>query len=153
MKLSPSSDLEKMRKYCAYQERSHHQVEQKMYDLRIPQDQQDIIILNLMQDNFLNEERFARAFVRGRFNIKKWGRLKVIKGLKQHRVGKKCIQLSLQEIDDGAYLNVLKNIVEKKNSQLKVKDVWRRRSAIYRFAIQRGFESGLINEAMKRLLG
>lgn len=143
--------LEKLKKYCAYQERSHHDVVQKMWDLKIPHEWRDGMIITLMQENFLNEERFARTYVRGKFNIKKWGRIKIINGLKQHEVNKKCIQLALTEIDEDCYLEVLRETIELKRSKLKEKNPWKRRSAIYRFAAHRGFEPSLINEQLNSL--
>ena len=140
--------LEKLRKYCAYQERSHHDVVQKMWDLKIPQEWRDEMLITLIQENFLNEERFARTYVRGKFNIKRWGKVKIVNGLKQHDVSKKCIAIALTEIDDEKYLDVLRETVELKRSKLKEKNPWKRRSAIYRFATQRGFESSLINEIL-----
>jgi regulatory protein len=146
MDSGPKDALEKLRKYCAYQERSHADVAQKMWDLKIPMEWRDDLVLSLMKENFLNEERFARTYARGKFNIKKWGRIKIVNGLKQHDVSKKCIQLALTEIDEEAYLKVLQETVELKHSKLKEKNPWKRRSAIYRFVTQRGFESNLINK-------
>ncbi|MFM1876412.1 MAG: hypothetical protein RL266_2149 [Bacteroidota bacterium] len=140
--------LEKLRKYCAYQERSHADVNQKMWDLKVPMEWRDEFILSLMKENFLNEERFARTYARGQFNIKKWGRVKITEGLKQHEVSKKCIQLALSEIDGDRYLHVLRETIEEKRSKLKEKNPWKRKSAIYRFAVQRGFEGSLINEML-----
>ena len=148
MDFGPKEALEKLRKYCAYQERSHEDVVQKMWDLKIPEDWRDDIVLSLMQENFLNEERFARTFVRGKFSIKKWGRIKIIEGLKKHRVSKQCIKLGLTEIDEDKYLQVLRDTIEQKKSQLKEKNQWKRKSAIYRFATQRGFEASLINQIL-----
>ncbi len=98
MDSEPTSTLEKMRRYCAYQERSHRDVSRKMYDLRITGDEREEITLKLMEENFLNEERFARAYVRGKFNIKNWGRNRIIGGLRQHRIQAKCMNLALEEI-------------------------------------------------------
>ncbi|MDP6908781.1 MAG: regulatory protein RecX [Flavobacteriales bacterium] len=151
MDSSPSEALQKMQKYCAYQERSHKDVNQKMWDLKIPMELRDDILLNLIQQNFLNEERFARAYVRGKFKIKKWGRNKIIKGLKQHQVQKKCIQLALQEIDEELYLQILKEVLTQKSDRLKEKNAWKRRGSLYRFATQRGFESAFVNEAINEL--
>ncbi|MBI1287380.1 MAG: RecX family transcriptional regulator [Flavobacteriales bacterium] len=150
METERSTLLEKLRKYCAYQERSHADVTQKMWDLKVPMEWRDEFILSLMKENFLNEERFARAFVRGKFNIKKWGRIKIIQGLKQHQVGSKCIQLALTEIDEDRYLQTLQETIELKRSDLKEKNPWKRKSAIYRFATQRGFEPSLINEILSQ---
>ncbi|MCF8275842.1 MAG: RecX family transcriptional regulator [Flavobacteriales bacterium] len=146
MDFGPKEALEKLRKYCAYQERSHHDVNQKMWDLKIPDEWREEITLSLMKENFLNEERFARTYARGKFNIKKWGKVKITEGLKNHQVSKKCIQLALTEIDEDAYLNVLRETMDEKRASLKEKNPWKRRSAIYRFATQRGFEGTLINE-------
>ena len=146
MDFGPKEALEKLRKFCAYQERSHEDVVQKMWDLKIPEDWRDDIVLALMKENFLNEERFARTYTRGKFNIKKWGRVKIVEGLKRHRVSSQCIKLGLSEIDEDVYIKVLKNTIDDKRSRLKEKNPWKRRSAIYRFAAQRGFESSLINE-------
>lgn len=145
-----SEELGKLKKYCSYQERSHKDVTRKMWDLKIPADRHDDILLELLNQNFLNEERFARAFARGKFNIKKWGRVKIIKGLRQHRIQKKCIQLALQEIDEEVYSNVLNGILQQKNAILKEKNPWKRRGALYRFATQRGFEPALVNEVIRR---
>ena len=143
--------LEKLRKYCAYQERSHHNVVQKMWDLKIPMDWRDDMLISLIQENFLNEERFARTYVRGKFNIKKWGRIKIIQGLKQHDVSQKCIQISLTEIDEDQYLKTLYDTIELKRSKLKEKNPWKRRGAIYKFVTGRGFEGNLVTEAIKNL--
>ena len=150
MDSGPKEVLEKLRKYCAYQERSHADVAQKMWDLKIPMEWRDDLVLSLMKENFLNEERFARTYARGKFNIKKWGRIKIVNGLKQHSVSKKCIQLALTEIDEDTYLKVLQETIELKRAKLKEKNPWKRRSAIYRFASQRGFESDLINKFINK---
>lgn len=150
MEFGPKEALEKLRKYCAYQERSHKDVDQKMWDLKIPLEWRDDIVLGLIKENFLNEERFARTYARGKFNIKKWGRIKIVDGLKKHDVSKKCIQLALTEIDEDEYLKVLQETIEKKRASLKEKNHWKRKSAIYRFVVQRGFESGLVSEEMNR---
>lgn len=151
MESGPKAALEKLRKYCAYQERSHADVAQKMWDLEIPLDWRDEIILHLMKENFLNEERFARTYARGKFNIKKWGRVKIIDGLKKHGVTKPCIVLALSEINEDEYLRVLRDTMQQKRSKLKEKNPWKRKAAIYRSIVQRGFESSLVLEAMEAL--
>ena len=149
MDFGPKEALEKLRKYCAYQERSHKDVLEKMWKLKIPMDWRDDIFLGLMQEDFLNEERFARTYARGKFNIKQWGRIKIIQGLKQHAVSEKCIQLSLTEIDEDEYMKVLSATIELKRSKLKEKNRWKRRGAIYKFVSGRGFEGNLVADAMK----
>ena len=149
MDFGPKEALEKLRKYCAYQERSYKDVHDKMWDLKIPAEWRDDMILGLMQENFLNEERFARTYARGKFNIKKWGRVKIIQGLKRHRISKKCIQLGLSEMDEDEYLEVMQHTIELKRSKLKEKNQWKRKSAIYQFVTGRGFEGNLVSDALK----
>ena len=151
MDFGPKEALEKLRKYCAYQERSYKDVNDKMWDLKVPMDWRDDILLGLIQENFLNEERFARTYARGKFNIKRWGRIKITQGLKRHQVSPKCIQLGLSEIDEDEYLKVLADTVELKRSKLKEKNQWKRKSAIYNFTVGRGFEGNLVTEAIKAL--
>lgn len=151
MESRPKESLEKLRKYCAYQERSNQDVVQKLWELQIPPDWHDNIIISLIQENFLNEERFARAFARGKFNIKKWGRVKITDGLKKHGVSKPCIKLALSEIDGDEYLRVLDQTIDLKRQKLKENNPWKRRSAIYRFVVQRGFESSLVLDAIEAL--
>ena len=151
MDFGPKEALERLRKYCAYQERSYKDVNDKMWDLKVPSEWRDDIIFGLIQESFLNEERFARAYSRGKFNIKRWGRVKIIQGLKRHQVSPKCIQLGLSEIDEDDYLQVLSDTVELKSSKLKEKNQWKRKGAIYNFVTGRGFEGNLVTEAIKAL--
>ena len=151
MDFGPKEALERLRKYCAYQERSYKDVNDKMWDLKVPSEWRDDIIFGLIQEGFLNEERFARAYSRGKFNIKRWGRVKIIQGLKRHQVSPKCIQLGLSEIDEDDYLQVLSDTVELKSSKLKEKNQWKRKGAIYNFVTGRGFEGNLVTEAIKAL--
>jgi len=146
--MDPSSTevLEKLRKYCAFQERSHRDVGQKMWDMKIPSNLHDDILIELISSDFINEERFAKAYVRGKFRIKKWGRLKIVKGLKEHNISKPCIQIGLREIDDRQYMKNLRQCIDEKRLKLTEKNPWKRKSAIMRFAQQRGFETELILE-------
>lgn len=150
MGFGPKEALEKLRKYCAYQERSYKDVNQKMWDLELPMEWRDDIVLSLIKENFLNEERFARTYARGKFRMNKWGRVKITEGLKKHEVSKKCIQLALTEIEEEEYFKVLRETIEVKRASLKEKNQWKRKAAIYRFVVQRGFESSLVNEEMNR---
>ena len=106
-----ASELEKivskLQKYCAYQERSHKEVRTKLLKLKVYGDDLENIISQLVQDNFLNEERFARSFARGKFRIKSWGRLRIVNELKQRDISDYCIRKALSEIDDEEYLETL----------------------------------------------
>lgn len=140
--------MEKLRKYCAYQERSHRDVTGKLWDMKVPPDWHDDILIALIQDNFINEERFARTYARGKFTMKKWGRLKIVQGLKRHGVSAVNIRTALTEIDEDHYMDVLRETIDLKRSKLKEKNPWKRKAAIMRFAAQRGFEHGLITELL-----
>ena len=91
--------LLKLQRYCAYQDRCHKEVEQKLKNMRMIPEAIDHIIVALISDNHLNEERFAKAFVRGKFSIKKWGKVRLTQELKQRQLSKYTIKIALKEID------------------------------------------------------
>jgi regulatory protein len=144
MEFTPAQFLEKMRKYCSYQERSHQQVRDRLYEAGLYQDNVEEIISVLIVENYLNEERFARSYARGKFRINGWGRVKIVQGLKQHRVHANGIKAAMTEIPDEDYFSALRNILEQKARNLKEKHPVRRKGALVRFAAQRGFETELI---------
>jgi regulatory protein len=151
MGLTPAQLMEKMRKYCAYQERSHQQVRDRLYDVGVAREDVEEMIAALILENFLNEERFARSYARGKFRMNGWGRIKIVQGLKQHRVHPNGIRAALTEIDEMEYFKTLENIISQKNRTLKEKNPMRRRAALVRFATQRGFESDLVLEAISNM--
>ena len=106
--------LKKLQRYCAYQERCHQEVRNKLNDLEIRGADKEAIIAALIEHNFLNEERFARAYARGKFRMLKWGRLKIIQGLKQKNISEYCIKKGLAEIDETDYERALVDLLEKK---------------------------------------
>ena len=140
----------KMDQYCAYQERSHFQVEQKLRDMRMIPDAIDMIMMHLMQHQFLNEERFAKAYVSGKFRYKQWGKQKIIQGLKQHRIHPNLIQKALQEIDDEAYTETIKTLIAKKKKDYAKQEPYKRKQKIIRYLYQKGYSydsfSDLLNE-------
>ncbi len=101
-------------RYCAYQERSHQEVEQKLYKMGMIPEVKEQIIIHLLQHDFLNEERFSKAFVSGKFRIKKWGKIKITQALLQKGVSTANITIGLSEIDDVVYLECLENLVKRK---------------------------------------
>ena len=105
--------------YCAYQERCHKEVEQKLYDLNMIPEAKEKIIIHLLQHNFLNEERFAKAFVRGKFSIKNWGKQRILNELKFRNISIYNINTALKEIDDEDYLKTLQKIAKKKLPLIK----------------------------------
>ena len=112
----------KLEGYCAYQERCHKEVRQKLRDMKMIPEAIDKIIVHLIQHNYLNEERFAKAFVRGKFRIKKWGKIRLVRELKFREISKYSIDTALKEIDLDDYHNTLDELMQKRISQVKEKD-------------------------------
>ncbi|WP_371824270.1 regulatory protein RecX [Lutibacter sp. A64] len=138
--------------YCAYQERCHKEVEQKLYDLNMISEAKDHIILHLLQHNYLNEERYAKSFVRGKFSIKKWGRIKIINQLKFKGISDYNIKSGLKEIDENLYLTTLQSIAEKKLPLIKETNSYKKSSKLASFLISKGFESELVFKTVKMLI-
>ncbi len=106
--------IERLEKFCADQERSHHQIEKKLYQYGMPRNCHDEILLSLIQDNFVNEERFAEAYCRGKTRINQWGRMKVRQGLQQHRVSEYNIEKALDQIDSESYEENMRDLIDRK---------------------------------------
>ena len=143
----------KAESYCAYQERSQYEVRNKLYEWGLHQKDVEQIISELIDQNFLNEERFSRAYTLGKFRIKGWGRMKIKQGLKLKQVPDKMIQKALKSIDEDDYLQSLRQILEKKSNLLTEKDSFKRRYLLSRYAASKGYESDLIAEEITELLG
>lgn len=143
--------LDKLQKYCAYQDRCHKEVRTKLYELGIYGDDQGQIIVQLIAEDFLNEERFAKSYARGKFRMKKWGKMKIIRELKSRQISEYCIKKGLKEIDDEEYEKVLQILLEKKNDILREKNIYVRRKKLFNYAYQKGYESFLIQNFVKTL--
>lgn len=148
--VSKSEALAKLQKYCAYQDRCHQEVRSKLLDLGIYGDDLEEIISELITEKFLNEERFARSFARGKFRIKRWGKVKIEQELKKKQVSVYCIKKGLSEIEEEDYQQALEEIIQKKWDSKPVKDVFQHKAKVAKYVIQRGFESYLVWEILKR---
>ena len=138
--------LEKAKSYCAYQERCHKEVSDKLYSWKLNADEINYIIDHLLQENYLNEERFAIAFAGGKFRMKHWGRKKIEKKLKEKRVSEYCIKKALEEIDDKDYIITLHKLIQKKHGALKDKNPFTKKRKIATYIYGKGFEIDLIWE-------
>ena len=118
-KLTPLVALEKMRNWCAYQERAQQETRNKLWEYGLASDEIEQIISQLIQENYLNEERFAVAFAGGKFRIKKWGKNKIKQELKMRKVSDYCIQKALNQINGNDYFVTLEKIIVKKNQEIK----------------------------------
>jgi regulatory protein len=118
-KVSKEQALTKIKHYCAYQERSHKEVMGKLYDLGLYKNEAELLLSQLIEEGYLNEERFAIQFAGGKFRIKQWGKKKIEQGLKEKQVSSYCIKKAMAQIDDEAYHKTLQYLCAKKWEQLK----------------------------------
>ncbi|AHF16278.1 regulatory protein RecX [Niabella soli] len=148
--LTEAQVLKKLQQYCAYSERCHSDVVNKLYELGVWKKEHDTIIAALIEENYLNEERFAKAFAGGHFRQKKWGRNKIIKALQQKQVSPYCIKTGMKEIDEIAYTAVLRELFEQKWNSLKgEKNRFIKMRKTSDFLIQKGFEPELFSSLFK----
>ena len=141
--------LSKAEHFCAYQDRAQQEVRNKLYEWGLWTDAVENIIIQLIAGNFLNEERFAKAYTRGKFKQKGWGRMKIKQGLKFKKVPDVLIKKALQTIDGDDYIAMLTKVLNKKAALLTEKDDYKRRYKLQQYAIGRGYESDLIGDILK----
>ncbi|NEW79815.1 MAG: RecX family transcriptional regulator [Gelidibacter sp.] len=141
-----------MEHFCAYQERCHKEVEQKLYDLHMIPEAKEKIILHLLQHNFLNEERFSKSFARGKFSIKNWGRIKIVNELKFRNISPYNIKTALKEVDETDYLKTLEKVANKKWALIKEPNAFKKRSKLVNYLSSKGYESELIYKVMNGLI-
>lgn len=142
--------LVKAAAFCAYQERSTKEVKQRLHELEIMDDEAAPILDELVAQNYLNEERFARAFARGKFRVKKWGRLKIRQEMKLRGLSNDLIQKGFTEIDGDEYEAVLQDLLIKKARTLKGEPTATKQKLV-RFVLSRGFESDIIWDLLKSM--
>lgn len=153
MSTSPKYSLlvakQKIEAYCAYQERCDFEIRNKLASWNLYSEDIDIIISDLITHNFLNEERFAEAYVSGKFRIKKWGRIKIKQHLKQKKISNYSIQKGLHAIDDKEYMQTITDLIASKSRLIKSKDKWDRMNKLKRYLASKGFETELIHEMVQ----
>ncbi len=148
--LTKDQAMQKARQFCAYQERCHKDVREKLYSLGLYKNSVEEIISELVQDNYLNEERFAIQFAGGKFRIKQWGKIKIKYELKQKNISEYCIKKALSEIDEVDYLKTLKKLLDQKKKLLKTeKNLFVKRKKLQDFMVQKGFEADLIRRTLE----
>ncbi len=143
--------LQKLKRYCSYQERCHHEVKEKLYSFKLKKHVVELLIAELIDAGFLNEERFAIQFAGGKFRTRQWGRVKIAYELKQKRVGEYLIKKALKEIDEKEYKSVLKKLATRKWNSLKQEQYLNRLAKTTNYLLQKGFESSLISESLAEL--
>lgn len=142
--LTKEQALQKLKHYCAYQERCHSEVKEKLFNLGVWKKEHDEIISTLIEENYLNEERFAIAFAGGKWRVKQWGRVKIKYELKQKQVSEYCIKKALQQISQEEYLAVLKKLADEKYASLKAEQYLVRKKKTMDYLLNKGFEMDLV---------
>lgn len=144
--LTKEQAVQKLKQYCAYQERSHHEVRQKLWDLGIQKSEHDEIISSLISEDYLNEERFAIQYAGGKFRMNDWGKKKIYYGLKEKRVSDYCIKKGLSAINEEEYEKKLEDLAQKKYESLKGNQYLERKKKTIDYLLQKGYEHELINK-------
>lgn len=150
--LTPKQALDKIKHYCAYQERCHSEVRSKLYGYGLYKTEVEEILSILITENYLNEERFALHYAGGKFRIKRWGKNKIIRSLKQKQVSDYCINKAIKEIDEAEYQKTFFRLAEKKRDSVKSeKNIFTKKRKIRDYLLYKGFGFDLINEFLKTL--
>jgi regulatory protein len=146
---TPEQALPKIKQYCAYQERCHAEVRDKLYSFGLHKNEVEEIISGLITENYLNEERFAIHFAGGKFRMKQWGKIKIKQALKFKQVSDYCIRKALKEIDAHEYEKTFQKLVQQKLKTLKSeKNIFIKKRKLQDFLLQKGFESEIVREAV-----
>lgn len=147
--LSPDQVLDKMAKYCAYQERCVKDVRDKLKTYDIPQEDRDKILEFLLDNRFVNDERFAKSFVRGKVNQSGWGMNKIRFHLVQKGIDKDLIDEALGQTDEEIYRQRLIDILKTKSKAVKAETDYEKKRKLAAYAMQKGFEAHLVWEVLK----
>lgn len=142
----------KLEGYCAYQDRCHKEVISKLREMHMIPQAIDLIVAHLIQENFLNEERFAKSYARGKFNIKKWGKNRIVNELKHREISKYNISMALKEIEPKEYVKTFNALAKKRLAEIKEKDTQKRRKKLADYLLYRGWESGMVYEKIYELV-
>lgn len=142
--------LQKLKHYCAYQERCHQEVKEKLYSLGLHRADVDEIISQLIEENYLNEERFAIQYAGSKFRMKHWGKVKIRYSLKQKQVSDYCIRKALIQIDQSSYLSTLEKLAEQKRASLTDEsNVFFKMRKMQDYLLQKGYEADLVKQFIR----
>jgi len=146
---TPKQSFQKIKHFCAYQERCHSEVKQKLYGFGLNKNEVEQIISTLIEENYLNEERFAMQFAGGHFRTKNWGRIKIKYELKQKQVSDYCIKKALLQIEEEEYLKTLDKLAAAKLNLLKAeKNIFVKKKKLQNYLQQKGYEVDLIKDVI-----
>lgn len=140
-----------LEKYCAYQDRCHQEIERKLWDMKMIPEARELILLHLMEHDFLNEERFARSFARGKFRIKKWGRQRIERELNLREISAYNIKAGLSEIPADEYETVFSELSRKRFLEVTEDNLLKKRKKVADYLLRKGFESHRVYEVLREL--
>ena len=146
--LTKEQALQKLKHYCGYQERCHSEVKEKLWQLGVNKKEHDEFIASLIEEDYLNEERFALQFAGGKYRVKQWGRVKIKYELKQKQVSDLSIKKALKQIVEKDYIKTLSKLAEKRYAALKDEQWMVRKKKTIDYLLLKGFESELVNEIL-----
>ncbi|CAA0167333.1 regulatory protein RecX [Tenacibaculum maritimum] len=141
-----------MESFCVYQDRCHKEVKKKIAEYNLIPEARASILIDLIQDGFLNEERFAKSFARGKFRIKKWGKQRITRELKLRDVSSYNIRIALKEIDENDYMATLYELITKRNNSISETNLYKRKKKIMDYMVYRGYEYELLFMAINDFL-
>jgi|SRR5690606_19670348 len=142
----------RLERYCVYQERCHQEVRQKMFEMNLDREAKEKVLLHLLENDFLNETRFAQTFARGKFRIKKWGKQRIVNELKQRQISEINIKIALKEIDETTYYSTFNELALHRLSQIAEKDKYKKRKKLADYLLYRGWESDLVYKKVVELV-
>lgn len=143
--------IQKIEYFCAYQERCHEEVVSKLRTMKMYSDEIDQIMVHLISENFLNEERFACSFARGKHRIKHWGKIRITNELKFRNISQTLINTALKEITPEEYLETFHTLAERNWESIREKNSLKKRKKFCDYMLRRGFESNLVYDKVKEL--
>ena len=141
-----------LERYCVYQDRCHKEITSKLYDYRMIPETHDIIIVHLIEHDFLNEERFSKSFARGKFRIKKWGKKRIVRELKFKDISAYNIKVALKEIDEEEYLKTFNQLAQKRFESINETNIQKKRKKLADYLLYRGWESSLVYAKINELV-
>jgi regulatory protein len=144
--------IQKLKKICEKTDKCKYDIKQKMYSLKIEKKLQEKILTILVEENYINENRYAQNYCRGKFRINKWGKQKIINALKSKNISSTNIKNGINEINTKLYKNLIQELISKKNENFHETDINVKRKKIARFLLQKGFESSLVWKNINNLI-
>jgi regulatory protein len=140
-----------MEYYCAYQERCYKEVEEKLYSYAVTSSEKEAILTHLIEQNYINEERFAQSFVRGKHNYKLWGKNRIINELKFRNISSRIIEIALKELPETTYLSNFHSLAEKNWENSTDRKGQKKNKKFVDFLLRKGYETHLIYDKLKEL--